>query len=174
MLIRAVTVVALFGTLLSTKVRATEAVGSSGIKKISTSTDIFDSREWKSVPEVHQFVEKKVLKDFRSSHGCVGPNAEKDAPALKKSPNSMSCSNLLTYDDAMKKSADIGSACKEACAKSATGKSTATGKSAKALAKCMNDACEKECDFKNLSFKTEVDAFIRGAIDQHGDDAASM
>ncbi len=153
---------------------AAESVGSSPIKKIGTSNDVFDSKNWKAYPEVEKFVEKKVLKDFRSSHGCLGPNAEKDAPAFKKTPNSMSCSDLLTYDGAMKKSADIGSACKEACAKSAMGKTKATGKSAAALAKCMNDACEKECDFKNLSFKTEVDAFIRGSVDQHGDDAASM
>ena len=115
---------------------------------------------------------KKALKKFRAQHGCLGPEAEKDSPTEKYDGKSMRCSDFLTYQGAVEKSEDLATACKKECLKGAL--KDASGKSAAALQTCLNESCEKACDFKNISLKTELDSFLKGTIDQYGLDAASM
>jgi hypothetical protein len=129
-------------------------------------------QDWLAQPEIHQFVEKKVLKKFRAQHGCLGPNFEKDAPAQKFNGKSMRCSDFLTYQGAIAKSESLSKICKRECLKGKV--KSATGKSAAALETCLTDSCEKTCDFKSMALKTEIDSFLKGTIDQHGLDAESM
>jgi hypothetical protein len=152
---------------------AAESVGASNVKAAGGYVEQDRTLEqWMAQPEVRKYVERNALKKFRMQHGCLGPEAEKDAPTKKYDGKSMRCSDFLTYQDAIAKSEDLGKTCKRECLKSAA--KGATGKSAAALQSCLTESCEKECDFKNISLKTELDSFIKGTIDQHGLDAASL
>ncbi len=162
------------GLSSSTLAFAAESVRSgSELKKVG---DVFTGHEkFYDVLRKDENFKKHIdglMKKFRPLHDCYGPNFEKDAPTKKSAGPGMKCTDLFSYESAIAKSEDLAKTCKQECLKDAT--KSATGKSASALTTCLTDSCEKQCDFKNTSFKTELDSFLRGALDQGRDNAAAM
>lgn len=164
------------GSFCAMAVSAAETVKSS--KAVSRANSSYKTAG-ESVQEIlkndvfkKKFIEEGVLRKLRELQGCKGPNFEKEMLKRKTPESALTCSSLMTYDGARKKSDDISQLCKTGCSKAEKG--TATGKSAAALQKCLAQSCEKDCEFQNLTRKVELDSFIRGALDQNQYDAESL
>ena len=101
------------------------------------------------IPDIDKFVISSALSKYREDHDCPVENNTKDRPTSKPAKSSLGCSDFITVPQA-------------------------NAKSANAVADCLLSACEKECEFKNTSFKAELESYVKGAIEQHGADLEAL
>lgn len=105
-------------------------------------------------PEIKKHVDR-AMNMFRAEESCS---------TKSNRSSSKLCTEVLTFDHALKANAAEQRACQAACVKGASGSTSSQRSKATDLASCVDKSCADECLRNEKLFEFELDRYLKGSL----------